>query len=181
MPDPSFVNGHTVQTGNEYNFFATVWSGNTAPTNATGALQYTTVAVGDLYVRTDVPSLYRCTTGGGVGVAVWALIVDNTIVSPLGTNTATNGAAILTALSHTSTIAYQLSDTTRDYEVYADCTTAGTAFSLSIGHTSGASDLTIVSSTVANIGDLYCFHLPAGWYYKFTFTTAVFNVNAVSC
>ena len=106
--------------------------------------------------------------------------VTGTVIAPSGVNTATTGAAVLTSLAHTTATAYQLSDTTRDYEVYADCTTSGTAFTLAIGPTSIPAT-TLISATVATAGVLYRFRLPAGWYYEMTFTGAVFNVNAVSC
>ena len=71
---------------------------------------------------------------------------------------------------------------TQDAMVYLQVGTAGTAFSLSIGHTSGASDVTLISTAVATAGELISFRLPAGWYYKWSATTATLaQQKAVAC
>lgn len=91
-------------------------------------------------------------------------------------------APVLTALGAVSGTAIQLSDLTRDYMVYLEATTAGTATSISIGPTSAASAVTVLSSVSVSVGDLYSFRLPAGWYFKWTgTTTAIGNQNAVGC
>jgi hypothetical protein len=75
----------------------------------------------------------------------------------------------------------QLSDLTRDYMVYLAVNTAGTATTVSIGHTSAASDVAIISSTGVGLG-LIAFRLPAGWYFKWSGTTTTISVqNAVGC
>ncbi len=61
------------------------------------------------------------------------------IVANAGTNSA-GSAPVLTALGAVSGTAIQLSDVTRDYLVYLEVTTAGTATSVTIGHTSSAND-----------------------------------------
>jgi hypothetical protein len=40
---------------------------------------------------------------------------------------------------------------------------------------------TLINATVASIGVLYRVRLPAGWYLKATWTTAVFAQLAISC
>ena len=99
------------------------------------------------------------------------------------TGTVTSGSApVITALGAVSGTAIQLSDLTRDYMVYLEVTTAGTATSISLGPTSAASAVTVLTSVAVAAGDLYSFRLPAGWYFKWTgTTTAIGNQNAVGC
>jgi hypothetical protein len=100
---------------------------------------------------------------------------------PDGSSTAVS-APVLTSLGATSGTALQLTDLTRDYMVYLQVTTSGTATSLTMGHTSAASDVTLVTSGATAAGDLWSFRLPAGWYFKWTgTTTAVGNQVAVGC
>jgi hypothetical protein len=66
--------------------------------------------------------------------------------------------------------------------VYLEVTTSGTATSITLGHTSGANDITILSSVAATAGSLYSFRLPAGWWWKWTgTTTAIANQVALGC
>ena len=104
-------------------------------------------------------------------------------VAVLNGGSKTSGSApVLTSLGAVSGTAIQLTDTTRDYMVYLEVTTSGTATSISLGHTSGAGDVTILSSVAVTAGDLYSFRLPAGWYFKWSgTTTAIGNQNAVGC
>ena len=98
-----------------------------------------------------------------------------------GTDTA-GSAPVLTALGFTSGTAAQLADLTRDYLVYLQVGTAGTAMSVSIGHTSAASDVTVVSNATATAGEVVSVRLPAGWWLKWTATTATLaNQVAVGC
>lgn len=91
-------------------------------------------------------------------------------------------APVLTALGAVSGTAIQLSDLTRDYQVYLEVTTAGTATSLTIGPTSSASAVSLMTSQAATAGQVITFRLPAGWYFKWTgTTTAVGNQVAVGC
>jgi len=100
---------------------------------------------------------------------------------PDGTSTAVS-APVLTSLGAVSGTAIQLSDTSRDYMVYLEVTTSGTATSITMGHTSSANDVTIMASAAATAGVVYSFRLPAGWYYKWTGTTTAFATqNAVGC
>lgn len=107
---------------------------------------------------------------------------DPTPVSmPAGTSSAAS-APVLTALGAVSGTAIQLTDTSRDYQVYLEVTTAGTATSLTMGHTSAANDVTLMSSAAATAGQVISFRLPAGWWFKWTgTTTAIGNQVAVGC
>lgn len=112
---------------------------------------------------------------GPVGVPV------DPVSFPDGTATAAS-APVLTALGFTSTVAAQLSDLTRDYMVYLECTTSGTATSISMGPTSAASAVTIMTSAAATAGTVYSIRLPAGWFLKWGGTTTAFATqNAVGC
>jgi len=99
---------------------------------------------------------------------------------PAGTSTAAS-APVLTP-SFASGTAAQLSDTTRDYQVYLECTTSGTATSITIGPTSAANAATIMASAAATAGTVYTVRLPAGWYLKWAGTTTAFATQAaVGC
>jgi len=156
---------------------------------ASGAPTFGAFEIGDLVIdRTGVA--WICTTAGVPGAwtsaAALALPLTGGTLSGLltlnaGTDTA-GSAPVLTTLGATSGVALQLTDTTRDYTVYLQVTTGGTATSLTMGHTNAASDVTIVTSGSVSAGVLWSFRLPAGWYFKWTgTTTAVGNQNAVGC
>lgn len=100
---------------------------------------------------------------------------------PDGTSTA-GSAPVLTALGAVTATALQLSDTTRDYMVYLEVTVAGTATSLTMGPTSSANAVSVMTSQAATAGQVITFRLPAGWYFKWTgTTTAIGNQVAVGC
>lgn len=89
-------------------------------------------------------------------------LISNVVVpvtSPVVTPSFANGTAA------------QLSDTGRDYMVYLEIGTAGTAFTVAIGPTSTPAN-TVVSSGVATSGEVITVRLPAGWYLEWTATTA---------
>lgn len=117
--------------------------------------------------------------GGTIGLSLTSAFnfIDNLtvfgVLSPAGTDTATNGAVVLTPAFANGTAA-QLSDNTRDHEVSLVCTTAGTAFSLKTGPTSGVAARTIVNSRAVSVGQQFDFRLPAGWYVKWNATGAAF-------
>lgn len=96
-----------------------------------------------------------------------------------GTKTAA-AAAVLTPTFANGTAA-QLSDTTRDYMVYLTIGTAGTANTLAIGPTSTPAN-TIISSATATSGEVMAVRLPAGWYLKWSATTATLATQiAIGC
>lgn len=91
-----------------------------------------------------------------------------------------NNAAVLTPTFANGTAA-QLSDTTRDYLVYLTVGTAGTAFTVAIGPTSTPAN-TIVPSGTATSGQVVSFRLPAGWFVKWSATTATLaGQKAIGC
>jgi hypothetical protein len=66
--------------------------------------------------------------------------------------------------------------------VYLEVTTGGTVTTVSIGHTSSANDVSIMTSTSVSAGQIISFRLPAGWFVKWNgTTTAIGNQNAVGC
>lgn len=91
-------------------------------------------------------------------------------------------APIITGIGAVSGTSIQLSDLTRDYQVYLEVTTAGTATSLTMGHTNAANDVSLMTSQAATAGQVISFRLPAGWWFKWTgTTTAIGNQVAVGC
>lgn len=121
------------------------------------------------------------TSGTGFSAGEAVATFGEVINANAGTNSA-GSAPVLTALGAVSGTAIQLADLTRDYTVYLEVTTAGTATSVTIGHTSAASDVTIMASAAATAGQVITFRLPAGWWFKWTgTTTAMANQVAVGC
>jgi hypothetical protein len=96
-----------------------------------------------------------------------------------GSNTASS-APVLTPTFASGT-ASQLSDTTRDYQIYFNVTTSGTATSVTMGPTSAGNTVSIMASAAATAGQAISFRLPAGWYVKWTGTTTVLAQAAVGC
>lgn len=107
--------------------------------------------------------------------------VTAALVTSAGSDTA-GSAPIINSLGATNGGGgVQLSDLTRDYMVYLAVNTAGTATTVSIGHTSAASDVAIISNTAVSAG-LISFRLPAGWWFKWSGTSTTISVqNAVGC
>lgn len=132
---------------------------------------------------------------GGTGAATAAAALANlggapangsapfTGVADFNAGTDTAGSApALTALGAVSGTAIQLADLTRDYMVYLDVTTGGTATTVAMGPTSGVSAVSILNNVAVAVGQLISFRLPAGWFFKWTgTTTAIGNQNAVGC
>lgn len=123
------------------------------------------------FVRSGVSKASLCSAAvGTTGNATLQAGTDSSQVATITTPTATNGGA-----------AVQVS-TVDDAMVYLQVGTAGTAFTLSIGHTSAASDVAIMSGAVATSGQLITFRLPAGWFFKWSATTATLTQQkAVQC
>ena len=175
-------------------FTATGILGATQPSRYAGATTSGSPAFGAFeigdYVIDRTGVVWVCTAAGIPGTwtsaAALALPLTGGTLSGLltlngGTDTA-GSAPVLTSLGAASGTALQLTDTGRDYMVYLEVTTSGTATSLTMGHTSAASDVTLLSSVSVTAGDLYSFRLPAGWYFKWAgTTTAIGNQNAVGC
>jgi hypothetical protein len=118
-------------------------------------------------------SVIAATAGSPVGVPT------DPVSFPAGTNTAAS-APVLTPTFASGTAA-QLADTTRDYMVYLEIGTAGTANVLAIGPTSTPAN-TVIASGVATAGEIMTVRLPAGWYLKWSATTATLaNQIAIGC
>jgi hypothetical protein len=103
--------------------------------------------------------------------------------TPAAFNTGTNssGSAPLLTPANANGTAAQLSDLTRDYMLYLSVGTAGTALTIAIGPTSGVAD-TIYTASVATAGQSVAFRLPAGWFWKWSATTATLaEQTAIGC
>ena len=98
-------------------------------------------------------------------------------VSPtvLGANVLTGTTNVLASNVSTPTfangVAAQLAQTLRPATVYLTVGTAGTAMVIAIGPTSTPAN-TVISSSVATTGEVYAIRVPAGWYLKWSATTA---------
>ncbi len=96
-----------------------------------------------------------------------------------GTNTAGSAPALTPTCANGT--AAQLTDLTRDYTVYFQVGTAGTAFSIAIGPTSGVAN-TIFTSATPLAADLITFRVPAGWFVKWAGTASTLsNQLAIGC
>lgn len=126
---------------------------------------------------TAVTSIPGSPFAAGETVATFGEVIN----ANAGTSTA-GSAPVLTALGSVSGTALQLSDLTRDYQVYLTVTTSGTATSVTIGPTSAANAVTVMASAAATAGQVIAFRLPAGWYFKWAgTTTAITGQVAVGC
>ncbi|SRR5712692_328827 len=93
----------------------------------------------------------------------------------------TSGSAPVLTPAFANGTAAQLSDLARDYMIYLEVTTGGSAFSLAIGPTSVPAN-TIISSSTATLGEIISFRLPAGWYVKWSGTLAAIGTQtAIGC
>jgi hypothetical protein len=111
----------------------------------------------------------------GESVATFAEVVN----ANAGTSSA--GSAPVITPTFASGTAAQLSDLTRDYIVYLEVTTSGTATTIAIGPTSTPAN-TIMASAAATAGVVYTVRLPAGWYLKWAgTTTAMATQTAIGC
>jgi hypothetical protein len=102
------------------------------------------------------------------------------LIAPYGGASNTSGCAAVLTPTFATTVATQLADTTRDYNVYLAVTTSGTATSIAIGPTSAVAN-TILPSSSVTAGVVYKVMLPAGWFLKFTGTTTVISATAIGC
>ena len=94
---------------------------------------------------------------------------------------ATTAAPVLTP-AFASGVAAQLSDTTRDYNVYLNVTTSGTSTSVTMGPTSATvTAVSILASASVTAGQVITFRVPAGWWVAWTGTTTVLAQAAVGC
>lgn len=106
-------------------------------------------------------------------------LMGGIVTENAGTNT--SGSAPRLTPANSNGTAAQLSDTTRDYMLILTVGTAGTAFGVSIGPTSGVAD-TLFSGAAATSGEVVTFRLPAGWFWEWSATTATLASQvAIGC
>jgi hypothetical protein len=123
-------------------------------------------------------------TGVGIltasGLTVTGALTSSSVQTVnAGTDTAGSAPALTPTFSNG--VASQLSDKTRDYMVYLQIGTAGTAFSLAIGSTSTPAN-TIMASATPTADEFLSFRLPAGWYVKWAGTsTTLTTQTAIGC
>ena len=99
----------------------------------------------------------------------------------LNGGTTTAGSAPVLTPTFSSTVAAQLTDTSRDYVCYLQFGAAGTAMSVAIGPTSTPAN-TIINSAAVVAGECINFRIPAGWYTKVSFTTTTLvSQKAIGC
>lgn len=178
---PVAINGVNIESGQDVN------NSNYYPANALQIASSSNVTVGDsvlqgisaAYVNggsnTNVVMEGCIGATGNPGSQTFSILPDITG----GSNTA-QSAPVLTP-SFVSGTAAQLSDTSRDYMVYLQCSTAGTALTVAIGPTSTPAN-TIINSSTATLGELISIRLPAGWYLKWSATSAAFaQQKAIGC
>lgn len=121
-------------------------------------------------------------TGGTISgnLSVGGTLAASGVLSPAA-GVSTSGSAPVLTPTFSSGVAAQLADTTRDYMVYLTVGTAGTANTLAIGPTSTPAN-TLISSAVATTGEMMTVRLPAGWYLKWSATTATLATQtAIGC
>lgn len=152
-----------------------------AGATVSGPPQSGSFSVGD-WVPDQSGAIWICTAPGSPGTWAQAGAAITDVLALNGGSDTAASAPVLTGLGAAGGTAIQLADLTRDYMVYLTVTVAGTATSVTIGHTSAASDVTIMSSEAATAGQVITFRLPAGWYFKWAgSTTAIGNQVAVGC
>ena len=134
----------------------------------------------------------NCTVSGTL--TAQTLTTNNTIIQNAGINSSGSvnvlvgtqtGAGGTTIISTQGTGGTQLSDTTRDYMQYWECTTTGGAtivIGTAQGSVVGIATIFVGSVLTAGTSGVISFRTPAGWYTRFTGTTAAFaNPVAISC
>jgi hypothetical protein len=120
--------------------------------------------------------------GGSNGVLAASTHLTDTggVLTPTSGTSSAGSAPVLTPTFANGTAA-QLTDLTRDYIVYLECTTAGTATTIAIGPTSTPAN-TIMASAAATAGVVYTVRVPAGWFLKWAGTTTAFATQtAIGC
>lgn len=127
-------------------------------------------------------------TGGSVtgNLTVTGNLVNNGthtssgIASENAGNSTAGSAPVLTP-TFSSGVAAQLADLTRDYMVYLQIGTAGSAFSLAVGP-ANTTTTTIMASGTPTSDELIALRLPAGWWLKWTGTlTTLTTQTAIGC
>ena len=106
-------------------------------------------------------------------------VPTDSVSFPAGTSSAVSAPALTPTFA--SGTAAQLSDLTKDYLVYLQFGASGTALTVAIGPTSTPAN-TLISSETATLGQMLTIRLPAGWFLKWSATTATFTQQkAIGC
>jgi len=92
----------------------------------------------------------------------------------------TGAVAVASTPALANGTAAQLAQTTNDAMIYFTVTLAGTGFSVAIGPTAAVAN-TIVPAAAVVAGQVISFRLPAGWFCKWSATTATIAQAAVTC
>jgi hypothetical protein len=128
-----------------------------------------------------MPEEYVMTGGSGGTLQAGETIGTFGEVIDANAGTDTAGSAPVLTPSFASGTAAQLSDTSRDYEVYFQIGTGGGTISLSIGPTSTPAHAILTSAVGVN-GELIRVRLPAGWYLEITVATStIADQIAIGC
>lgn len=134
-----------------------------------------------------LPAWSTADAAGVVDKTTAQSLSSKTLASPIVTGVETRagvnsaGGATASTPTFSNGTAAQLAQTTKDAMVYLTVGTAGTAMVIAIGPTSTPAN-TVVSSSVATGGEVYAIRLPAGWYLKWSATTAtIANQLAITC
>ena len=99
----------------------------------------------------------------------------------LNGGTSTAGSAPVLTPGFTNGVVARLTDTTRDYQLYLQIGTPGTAFSVLIGPTSTPAT-TVYASATPPAGALLTIRIPAGYYLKWAGTsTTLASQTAIGC
>ena len=146
-----------------------------------------TFVVGDADPRFVVHSNGQLTWGSGAAGTDTALARTGagtmafTGIVAMNTGTSSAGSAPAITPTFANGTASQLTDLTRDYMVYLQIGTAGTAFTLAIGPTSGVAT-TLMASATPLADSLLTVRLPAGWFLKWAGTSSTLTTQtAVGC
>jgi len=160
-------------TGDTFNRWVVLPDGTLQWGSGTGAIDasMSRTGAGALFLSANM------TTNGTHG---FNSTIGVTGIASMNGGTNSSGSAPVLTPAFTTGTAAQLSDTTRDYMVYLNCTTSGTATTIAIGPANTTVN-TLVASASFTAGTLYSFRLPAGWWVKWTGTTTAFAQKAIGC
>ena len=147
----------------------------TAPTQTTG--DASTKLATDAFVATAITA--SAATLAPIAGVSGVFSVGGKLTLNGGTTTA--GSAPVLTPGFTNGVVARLTDTTRDYTLFLQIGTPGTAFSVLIGPTSTPAT-TIYASATPPAGALLTIRIPAAWYLKFSGTgTTLASQTAIGC
>ena len=141
-----------------------VWSVDASGNTVQSGTLYATAQAATYQTGIDI-----LTAGAGFNSSVSANV--------LGGGTIGAGLAAILGTAATGT---QLADVTRDYMVYIGVTAGGATATLTIGPANTAVN-TLYAAATCNVGTMYSFKLPAGWYIRFQGPAGITQQIAISC